>query len=154
MLTDRLFLISVAPISVMSYSTLNAVTYYYLYNRSFASIQLYNCNMEFNNNYMVYLQYLNRFDRNEKRIEERDDAFEVLDDDYDLQSSYQHVLKLEKQVMDIFLVTEGSHVNHIFLPSSKSSHAARTTIQQGTRNVVERQYGVMFYFGLTYLAHN
>ena len=42
--------------------------------------------MEFNN-CMVYLQYLNRFDSNEERIEERVDAFEELDDD-DLQSSY------------------------------------------------------------------
>ena len=32
---------------------------------------------------MVYLQYLNRFDRNEERIKERGDAFEELDDDDD-----------------------------------------------------------------------
>ena len=37
---------------------------------------------------MIYLQYLNRFDRNEERIEERGDASEELDDDYDIQSSY------------------------------------------------------------------
>ena len=36
---------------------------------------------------MVYLQYLNRFDRNEEIREERGDAFEELDD-YDFQSSY------------------------------------------------------------------
>ena len=37
---------------------------------------------------MVHLQYLNRFDHNEERIEEMGDAFEELDDDYDIQSSY------------------------------------------------------------------
>ena len=37
---------------------------------------------------MVCLQYLSRFDRNEKRTEERGDAFEELDDDDDFQSSY------------------------------------------------------------------
>ena len=36
---------------------------------------------------MVYLQYLNRFDHNEERIEERGDEFEDLDGD-DFQSSY------------------------------------------------------------------
>ena len=36
---------------------------------------------------MVHLQYLNRFDRNEERIEEGGDAFKELDDDYDFQSS-------------------------------------------------------------------
>ena len=62
---------------------------------------------------MVYLQYLNRFDRNQQRIEERGNAFEELDDNF--QSSYWHVLRQEKLVMDIFLVTEGIHVDHIFL---------------------------------------
>ena len=42
---------------------------------------------------MVYLQYLNRFERNKERIDETDDAFEELDDDDDdddddFQSSY------------------------------------------------------------------
>ena len=39
--------------------------------------------MEFNN-YMVYLQYLNRFERNEERIEERGDAFEELNHDFQI----------------------------------------------------------------------
>ena len=43
---------------------------------------------------MVYLQYLNRFDRNEERIEERGDEIEELDDDF--QSLYYHVLRQEK----------------------------------------------------------
>ena len=45
--------------------------------------------MEFNN-YVVYLQqaYLNRFDRNEERIEERGDTFEELYDDDDFQRKF------------------------------------------------------------------
>ena len=37
---------------------------------------------------MVYLQYLNRLDRNEERIEERGNAFEELHDYDGFESSY------------------------------------------------------------------
>ena len=43
---------------------------------------------------MVYLQYLNQFERNEERIEERGDVFEELEDD-----DFQIKFRLRKETV-------------------------------------------------------